>query len=256
VSVIWDAIPYEQQSDHLFNPAIGKLVALWGFHSDAPRGEIPEQKAVQQIAQGAPRLTDLIVEGNRVSSRNPAVQLDFGGYAKGYALDRARALLRVAGIGAGGSGALINIGGNLIALGHKNGEAWRVGIQHPRAPRAMATLELRDGEAIGTSGDYQRYFERDGRRYSHIIDPRTGMPAQGMQSVSVLIAPGPQSGAASDAASKPLFVAGPEAWADAARRIGVSRALVVTAAGQACATPEMAARLSWEDRSAKLAVIP
>jgi hypothetical protein len=74
---------------------------------------------------------------------------------------------------------LINIGGNIMALGSKGGQAWKVGIQHPRRAGALAMLELHDGEAIGTSGDYQRYFELDGKRYCHLIDPRTGWPATG-----------------------------------------------------------------------------
>jgi thiamine biosynthesis lipoprotein len=72
--------------------------------------------------------------------------------------------------------ALINIGGNVMALGSKNGQRWRVGIQHPRQPGPLATVELDDSEAIGTSGDYQRYFEVDGKRYSHLLDPRSGRP--------------------------------------------------------------------------------
>jgi thiamine biosynthesis lipoprotein len=73
--------------------------------------------------------------------------------------------------------ALINIGGNVMALGSKgDGTPWRVGIQHPRQPGALATSELHDGEAIGTSGDYQRYFELDGERYCHLLDPRSAEP--------------------------------------------------------------------------------
>ena len=100
----------------------------------------------------------------------PRVKLDLGGYAKGYALDRAAEILKSQGI----HNALINIGGNVLALGTHGTRPWRVGIQHPRKPGPLATLELRDGEAIGTSGDYQRYFELDGKRYCHLIDPRTG----------------------------------------------------------------------------------
>ena len=116
-------------------------------------------------------------------STNPAVQLDLGGYAKGYALDVAAAILQAHGV----KNALVNIGGNVIALGTHGDRPWRVGIQHPRKPGTLATLDLHDGEAIGTSGDYQRYFELDGKRYCHLIDPRTGHPAHGMQSVTVLI---------------------------------------------------------------------
>ena len=84
---------------------------------------------------------------------------------------------------------LINIGGNIIALGQHGNKPWRVGIQHPRLPTAIATLDLPDGWAIGTSGDYQRYFMLNGNRYCHIIDPRTGYPSQHTQEVTVLVPP-------------------------------------------------------------------
>jgi thiamine biosynthesis lipoprotein len=80
--------------------------------------------------------------------------------------------------------ALLNIGGNVMALGSKNGQRWRVGIQHPRQPGPLATIELDDGEAIGTSGDYQRYFEVDGRRYCHLLDPRSGEPVSHTQALT------------------------------------------------------------------------
>jgi hypothetical protein len=87
-----------------------------------------------------------------------------------------------------------------------------LGIQHPRKSEALASVELRDGEAIGTSGDYQRYFELDGERLCHLIDPRSGFPATATQAVTVLIPPGKGAGMRSDALSKPIFIAGAD-WA-------------------------------------------
>jgi thiamine biosynthesis lipoprotein len=200
------------QGEHLFDPGIGRLVALWGFHADEFKPALPDAEALKKLVAGRPSVGKLQLEDRRVSSVKSgpdfAIALDFGGYLKGVALDRAAAILKQRGI----NDALINIGGNVLALGSKGGTPWRVGIQHPRAAQAggapLATLELRDGEAIGTSGDYQRYFEIGGRRYSHLLDPRTGEPAGGTQAVTVLIPPGPESGMLSDVLSKPLFVAG------------------------------------------------
>jgi thiamine biosynthesis lipoprotein len=194
-------------------------------------------------------MSDLAIAGNRVSSANRSVQLDLGGYAKGYALDRAADILR----GQGVKNALINIGGNVMALGDKGGQRWRVGIQHPRAAAPLATLELRDGEAVGTSGDYQRYFELDGRRYCHLLDPRSGRPAEGTQAVTVLIPPQPGApqgyflrgaGALSDAASKPLFIAGAGEWRGLARRLGVEQALLIDGGGVMHVTAAFRQRLT------------
>ncbi|HOI52931.1 MAG TPA: FAD:protein FMN transferase, partial [Azonexus sp.] len=171
------------QGDHLFDPGIGALIKLWGFHADEFTARLPEPQALAGWLKEKPSIADLVIDGTTVSSRKRALALDFGGYLKGVALDRAAAILRSQGI----NNALINIGGNVMALGSKEGRKWRVGIQHPRQPGPLATVQLDDGEAIGTSGDYQRYFELDGRRYSHLIDPRSATPVEHTQAVTVLI---------------------------------------------------------------------
>lgn len=241
--------------DHLFDPGIGRLIALWGFHTDDIQPRLPDIAAVKALVAQHPSIADLRVDGNRVSSRNRSVAIDFGGYLKGVALDRAAASLKQDGV----ANALINIGGNVMALGTRDaaGTSWRIGIQHPRpqgvggAP--LATLELRDGEAIGTSGDYHRYFEVDGRRYCHLLDPRTGFPADATQAVTVLIAPGASTGMRSDALSKPVFIAGRD-WRGMAKKLGVEAVLRVGADGTASATPAMQARLKIEVPDLKLEV--
>lgn len=233
-----DAQTLSNQSGDLFNPAIGGLIALWGFHADAPQARVPDAAAIARWVNAAPRMRDLQIAGNVVWSANPAVQLDLGGYAKGYALDEAVRILKAHGI----RNALVNIGGNVIALGRHGDRAWRVGIQHPRKPGTLATLDLQDGEAIGTSGDYQRYFEAGGRRYCHLIDPRSGRPAEGMQSVTILVA-GARAGTRSDALSKPMFIDGAARLENHAARLGIADYLAVDAAGQIHVSPAMKARL-------------
>jgi thiamine biosynthesis lipoprotein len=237
-AMLRDAQTLSNQSNDLFNPAIGGLIALWGFHTDTPQARVPDAAAIARWVDAAPRMRDLHVEGNTVWSDNPAVQLDLGGYAKGLALDDAVAILKAHGI----KNTLVNIGGNVIALGAHGNRPWRVGIQHPRKPGTLATLDLRDGEAIGTSGDYQRYFEVAGHRYSHLIDPRNGRPASGMQSVTILVS-GPHAGTRSDALSKPLFIDGASRLADNAARQGIRDYLAVDATGRMHVSPALAARL-------------
>ena len=109
----------------------------------------------------------------------------------------------------------------------------------------MATVELHDGEAIGTSGDYQRFFERDGQRYSHLIDPRTGQPAVGIEAASVIATASPQAGAISDVATKPLFIGGITTATRYAQRFGVKNILLIDANGVVYATSAMLTRLVW-----------
>jgi thiamine biosynthesis lipoprotein len=229
------------QSDDLFNPAQGRLIALWGFHSDIYAPRLPAPEAIAAERHHAPSMQDLRIEGTRITSRNRKVQLDLGGYAKGYALDRAGAILRAHRI----QNALVNIGGNVMALGKKGGQAWRVGIAHPRGTGALGSVALHDGEAIGTSGDYQRYFEVEGRRYCHVLDPTKGYPATEAQAVTVLISSGEQAGARSDATSKPIFIAHTKAWRDIAERLQVEAVLRVEASGEIKVTPELARRIEW-----------
>jgi len=235
------------RSEGLFNPAIGKLVGLWSFHRDKPGGPLPDPEEIARIVRADPRMSDLSVQGDAVTSKNPAVQLDFGGYAKGYALDRAADLLRENGI----KDALVNIGGNMMALGNHAGRPWRVGLDSPRGRSLLATLELKDGEAIGTSGDYRRYYEIDGKRYAHIIDPRTGYPVPGVRSVTVLVPKQAGAGALSDAASKPIFIEGLEGWREAAARMGISQAMLVDSEGVIHITPELNARLLFSEERAR-----
>lgn len=237
-ALLTDAAAISVQSGELFNPAIGQLIALWGFQSDTPQSRIPPVNEIMRRVKAAPHMSDLHIENGIAWSDNPAVQLDLGGYAKGYALDKAVRILKAHGI----KNALVNIGGNLIALGQHGDRPWRIGIQHPRRPGMLATLDLHDGEALGTSGDYQRFFEVGGTRYCHLIDPRTGYPAMGMQSVTVLVAGG-HAGTRSDALSKPLFIGGAGHVQDNAARMGVSAYLAVDASGKKIISPALAARL-------------
>jgi thiamine biosynthesis lipoprotein len=226
--------------DELLNPAIGGLIALWGFQSDHFEARLPPQDEIDRLVAKAPTLDALTISGRRIESSNRAVKIDLGGVAKGWALDRAAQILHAQGV----HDALINIGGNILALGSKNGTPWRVGIQHPRRAGAIATLNLGDGEAIGSSGDYQRFFDLDGRRYCHLIDPRSGAPAQGTASLTVLVTARRDAGLLSDVASKPAFIDSAH-WRERLAAYGIEYGLRVGTDGRIEVTPAMARRLEF-----------
>lgn len=238
-----EATDISEQSGGLFNPAIGGLVQLWGFHADEFVPVQPDEAVITRWVKTNPQMHDISLQALpggqfRASSRNPAVQLDLGGYAKGYALDRAVLILQQQHI----RNALINIGGNVLAMGKHGDRPWRVGIQHPRSTGALATLALQDGEAVGTSGDYQRYFMLNNTRYCHLIDPRSGHPMQGVEAVTILTH-GARAGVLSDAASKPLFISGTQGWRAAAQQMSLPEALLVDAKGEIHLTDGMSKRL-------------
>ena len=140
-----------------------------------------------------------------------------------------------------------------MALGMHGSRAWRVGIQHPRKPGPIATLDLNDGEAIGTSGDYQRYFELEGKRYSHLIDPRSGQPAQNVQAVTVLTH-GNRAGVLSDATSKPLFISGTDSWLTTAKKMHTDKAMLIDANGKVHLTAAIQKRLEFTDKDIHVTV--
>jgi len=238
--IIHQAISLSRQSHDLFNPAIGKLVGLWGFHSDVrPEGRPPPSPAaIEELVHQHPQMSDLVLQDNILRSHNPALQLDFGGFAKGIAIDAAIAALRRLGI----DNAIVNAGGDMRVIGSKGKEAWRIGIKHPRAEGVIASIGMRGDESIYTSGDYERYFDYHGRRYHHILDPRTGMPAPDVTSVTVV----GRDAAVAEAADKALFISGPEGFARMAAQLHVDQAMLIDAKGTVYMTPALAKRIHFE----------
>lgn len=228
-----------RSGDELFNPAIGRLIGVWGFHSDdPPLGPPPAPEQIRRLVDAHPSMDDLVFDGDRVRSINPALQLDMGGSHKGYAVDKAIDALRALGI----NNAIINAGGGLHAIGAHGDRPWRVGVRHPAQPGIIASLEIRGDESVHTSGNYERFFDYQGKRYHHILDPRSGYPAEGVLSVTVVH----PNGTVADAADDALFVAGPHKWKEVARRMGITQVMLIDADMTVHMTPQMAARLRME----------
>ena len=187
-----------RESGGLFDISSGILRRAWRFDV----GQLPDAARVQQLLQHVgwhrvdwPRRDGPVADGpvadaetapastRRLRFTVPGMELDFGGIVKEYAVDRVAALLHDAGVAHG----FVNLGGDVRALGPQpDGSPWRIGIRHPREPGALLiTLELATG-ALASSGDYERCIVVDGRRYGHILDPRTGWPVSRMAAVSVV----------------------------------------------------------------------
>ena len=254
-AMLADAKELSVKSHGLFNPAIGHLIGTWGFQRDEFSAVDINDRKIKKLVKSNPSMSDIVLENNTAYSKNSLVKLDLGGYAKGYALDLAAQYLRKQHV----NNALINIGGNIIAIGKHGDKPWRVGIQHPRAPTAIATIDLPDGWAVGTSGDYQRYFMLNGKRYCHIIDPRTGYPAQHTQSVTVLVPPQPanqsQAGVLSDVASKPIFIESPQNRSKAARELGIENFMVIDDQANIFVSTNMVKKLNWLSPNVKFATL-
>lgn len=237
--LIQGAAALERLSAGYFNAGVGAVVAGWGFHADRlENGAGPGRREIEAWSRARPSLSQIEHRQGWLRSRNPLLQLDFGGYAKGVALDWALDRLALSGV----RGAVLNLGGNLAAMGDRGTQPWSIGVQDPSGPGLMARLTIQGREAVVTSGTYQRYREVDGVRHSHVMDPNSGRPVAGLISVTVVH----PSASLADAAATALLVAGAGRWRGLAERMGVDQVLVVDPSGRRMATPALQRRLAWE----------
>jgi thiamine biosynthesis lipoprotein len=211
-------------SEGAFDITVEPLVRLWGFLG-GPKRVPPDSAIASAFARvGAQRLV-WDAAHRRLQSSAPGVRIDLGGIAKGYAAAAAGESLRARGI----EDAIVDVSGNMELLGHAPGAAgWRVGIRDPRDRTPYFARLVLSGQGIATSAKYEQFVAQDGKTYGHIMDPRTGRPAEGLISVTV-VAP---DAFAADAWDTPLFVLG----AREARRLAKERddiAVVLVAPGRA-----------------------
>ena len=246
ISLLQQSNLLSEKSAGLFNPAIGKLIKLWQFdqlENEQFQFTMPSAEAVQSLLQQKPQMQDIVINNDttQIKSNNPAVSLDFGAFAKGVAIERVIKILKANKI----QNALINAGGDLKVIGTKNERPWRIGIknpdqaQNPSAPAVIAAIKLHSDESLFTSGNYERFFEFQGKHYHHIIDPRTGYPGRGTRSVTVLT----KDAGLADAASTALFIAGPEQWPEIARKMGIEYVMLISTDDRIYLSPAMAERI-------------
>jgi len=204
-------------TDGKFDITFGALSSLWKFDHDQDN-VIPPRDAVRK---GLPLVDFRAIAVDPVKHtvflKRAGMRLHLGGIGKGLAVDRAAAILRAHGL----NDFMIQSGGDLYVGGRRGDRPWRGGIKDPRADRLFAALNLQD-ETLSTSGDYERFFMRDGRRYHHILDPDSGEPARGCRSVTIVTS----RAAVADALSTGIFVAGPDAGMQ--RLAGVEGVIVAT----------------------------
>ncbi len=222
---LFELLTRSRRMSDLTGGAFDITYASIGRYYDYRAGRLPDDAQFRQALEAIDyRYVELDAAQRRVRYRHPDVYVDLGGIAKGYAVDRGIALLREAGI----TEASVSAGGDSYILGDRRGEPWTVGIRDPRNEQGMvAVLPLMD-TAVSTSGDYERFFEQDGVRYHHILDPATGRSARGAWSVTIL---GPDT-TFTDALSTSVFVLGPERGLALIDRLPGIDAIIIDADGR------------------------
>jgi thiamine biosynthesis lipoprotein len=222
INVVDRGIYYGGLSDGLFDVTVGPLVSLWGIGTEY-QGVPGDQELDKALALIDYRDVEVNREAGEVYLRRPGMGLDLGGIAKGYAADEAKKLLESAGI----KHAIINLGGNVLTVGARyDGGPWNIGIKDPEEPAdSLLGMARIIGKTIVTSGDYERYFEEDGRRYHHILDPFTGYPGKSeIRGVTIITS----SSIDADALSTTVFLLGPEEGMQLIESLEGVEAVIVT----------------------------
>ncbi len=220
LNVVRVALEISQKSDGAFDITVCPLIKLWGFYGDSPH--LPREKQIKDCL----RKIDyryIVIRNGEVQTIKENTNIDLGAIAKGYAVSEAVKVLKEEGV----TSALIDAGGDVYALGRKNSKMWKVGVRSPRGEDLLGYLEVEDLAVMG-SGDYERFFMKDGKRYHHIFNPKTGYPAEGLSGVTVIC---PDIMMA-DAWATALFVVAPKKGLAIVEEIPGMETLMVTVSGE------------------------
>jgi thiamine biosynthesis lipoprotein len=241
LSLLKQALEIARLTEGGFNVAIGPAVEVW---SVTERVRVPEEAELKKLFP----LVDLShirldEQTGTVYLATPGMRLDVGGIGKGFAADRTAAVMQAA----GATGGVVALAGDVKTFGEPpDGKPFLFGIRHPRKDGAvLALVALRD-EAISTAGDYERFFEQDGIRYHHILDPSTLQPARGCQSVTVIA----REGVLADGLDTGIFVLGPKRGMDLIERLPEVEGVIVDSEGQVLVSSGLKNRLMLQDGAA------
>jgi len=223
---------YYRATNGLFNPALGKLIAAYGFHDSNI-----DVDSINAIKSDLPGMDDLEINAQVASSRNRHLQIDLGGIAKGYAIGLIGEFLDAHEI----TDYIVNAGGDLLTSGSRFGKAWRIGIQNPYAPGAIASIDIEGRYSLFTSGNYQRQYRQGGAKAHHIIDPRSGESSRGQSSATVLM----RDPVRADVAATSLMVDGVNGHKMLSDALEIDDYLIITESREILVSRSMAEKLEF-----------
>lgn len=242
-TLIHTALKLWKASDGLFDAGIGGLLRLWGFQRDnmLDDWQPPSEIVIANWRNSRPSIHQLyFVNENTVCSRDRRVALDFGGFGKGFVLGLVSQTLTHMKVPTH----MVNGGGDIVVGGQPPHRPWRIAIQHPFSKeKIIATLKVSGNKSVFTSGTYERAWTYNDQRYHHILDPRTGKPAQGTVSVTVI----GEDPVWMDAAATAMLIAGPKCAAKLARQMHVQAWLLIDTQGTAYLNDLMKNSIEWVD---------
>jgi thiamine biosynthesis lipoprotein len=221
IDLIESALIISKETYGAFDITIYPLIDLWGFFSDRP--QLPKDDDIKKTLK---HISYKYLSGyeEKINKSDNKTKIDLGGIAKGYAIKEAIDIIRSQGI----ESALIDAGGDIYAMGELNNKPWKVGIQNPRGEGVIGAFDISD-LAVVTSGDYERFFEKDSTRYHHLLDPKTGYPARGLASVTVISSDPVRA----DAFATAIFILGKDKGLELAEKTTDLETLIITEDGDA-----------------------
>lgn len=235
-NLVHRSIQLNRQTEGGFDITFGPLAGLYRKPAEGRKARLPSALELRRaLSLVGPKLVALDYDKNTVRLKRAGMRIGLGGIAKGYTVDAVAAILRAKRL----TGFIVDGGGDLYVSGRHPDRPWRVGIKDPRNPSTyFASLPVQDA-AVVTSGDYERYFMHGGLRYHHILDPRTGRPAVGLSSVTIV---GP-SATLADALATGAYVLGPRRGFALVQKFAKVECLMVTTGGTVLVTPGLRSRL-------------
>jgi thiamine biosynthesis lipoprotein len=230
LKLITMSFQFAEKSGGAFDPTIGPVCKLWQF-SGGGEPRLPEKAEIQDgLARVGWNRVKIDAEEGTITLPESGMALDLGGIAKGYTLDKAADVIRKLRI----ASALVNIGGDVLVIGEREpGKLWRIGVQDPRDPNGIIAVAGLKDKVIVTSGDYERYFIQNDKRYHHLLDPSTGYPADKLRSVTVV----GSYGTTAEAVSVSMFVMGAQHGLKYLQSFPGMEGFVVDSTGKIFATP-------------------
>jgi thiamine biosynthesis lipoprotein len=235
-NLLHKSLQLNRQTEGGFDITFGPLSGLYRKPTKGRKARLPTAIELRRaLSLIGTKLVALDYDKNTVRLKRAGMRIGLGGIAKGYTVDSVVAILRAKRL----TGFIVDGGGDLYVSGRHPDRAWRVGIKDPRKPSTyFASLPVQDS-AVVTSGDYERYFMHGGKRYHHILDPRTGRPATGLSSVTI-VAP---SATLADALATGAFVLGPRRGFALVKKFSKVECLMVTTSGTVLVTPGLRSRV-------------
>ncbi|MBI4949767.1 MAG: FAD:protein FMN transferase [Deltaproteobacteria bacterium] len=222
IEVLKTAVLVAELSGGAFDPTVGVLGKAWGYSGE--KGVVPSR---EEIGKSLPLVDYGEIEIDEAASKaglkRKGMSLNLGGVAKGYIVNKAVEALKREGVERG----IIHAGGDMVVFQKDEEVPFSIGIQHPREKRLLGKVRVYNG-AVATSGDYERFFEINGKKYHHILDPRTGFPAEGTQSATIIA----KDPTLADALSTAVFVMGPEKGMELIERLPDVEGVIVDSSGR------------------------